>query len=358
VSQLSIHQEKPVLVTGATGYVASWIVKRLLEEGVTVHAAVRNPDDRDKIRHLENMASGLPGTLRFFKADLLQNGSYKEAMTGCEIVFHTASPFTLDVKDPQKELVDPAKLGTRNVLHTVNQVSSVRRVILTSSCAAIYGDNADSQHVPNGIFTERNWNTTSSLENKPYSFSKTEAEKEAWAIRSNQSRWVLAVLNPSLVLGPGINPNATSESFKIIQQMGSGKLQLGLPDIGIGVVDVRDLAEAHIKAAFLEHASGRNIISGHNVSLPRIAASLLPKFSSYPIPKRILPKALVWLFAPLVDKTITRKFVSHNVGWSWQANNTKSINALGMVYRSLETSTQDMFQQMIQNGAFAHRPAK
>lgn len=352
MSQLVINKDKPVLVTGAAGYVASWIVKFLLEEGVTVHAAVRNPDDSNKIKHLVSLASGLSGTLRFFKADLLQDHSYEEAMKGCEIVFHTASPFTLDVKDPQKELVDPAKLGTRNVLSTVNQVSSVKRVVLTSSCAAIYGENADSQLVHNGIFTEENWNTTSSLETKPYSFSKTVAEKEAWDIHSQQSRWSLVVLNPSLVLGPGISPHATSESFKIIQQMGSGKLQIGVPDIGIGVVDVRDLAEAHIKAAYLPHANGRNIVSGHNASLPLIAASLLPKFSNHPIPKRTLPKALVWLFAPLIDKTITRNFVSSNVGWSWQADNSKSIQSLGMKYRSLETSTQDMFQQMVDIGSF------
>jgi nucleoside-diphosphate-sugar epimerase len=352
VSELLIDKSKPVLVTGATGYVAGWIVKRLLELGVTVHAAVRDPEDRNKIRHLEQMAAGLPGALRFFKADLLQENSYAAAMAGCNVVFHTASPFNLHVKDPETELVNPAKFGTRNVLDTVNEVSSVQRVVLTSSCAAIYGDTADCENVPNGIFTERDWNTTSALDNKPYSFSKTVAEKEAWEIRSKQSRWHMVVLNPSLVLGPGINAQATSESFKIIQQMGNGKMKAGLPHLGIGVVDVRDLAEAHIKAAFLPHANGRNIISGHNTSLPQIAASLLPKYAAYPIPRRTLPKALVWLFAPMVDKSITRKFVSRNVGWDWRANNTKSINDLGMRYRSLEESSQDMFQQMIDNGAF------
>ncbi len=349
---LTINKDKPVLVTGATGYVASWIVKRLLEEGVTVHAAVRNPNHPASVEHLQSMATGLPGTLRFFQADLLQDHSEAAAMEGCEMAFHTASPCNLDVKDAQKELIEPAKMGTRNVLHTANQISSVKRVVLTSSVAAIYGDNADAKMVANGIFTENDWNTTSNLQNKPYSFSKTVAEKEAWDIHSQQSRWSLVVINPSLVLGPGINPLATSESFKIIQKMGSGKLKSGIPDIGIGVVDVRDLAEAHLRVAYLEQAHGRHIISGHNTSLPQIAASLRPKYAHYPLPQRVLPKPLVWLFGPLIDKTITREFVARNVGWPWRADNSKSVNALGMTYRSLENSTQAMFQQMIEAGAF------
>ncbi len=352
MSNMVIDKNKPVLVTGATGYVAGWIVKRLLEEGITVHAAVRNPDDHSKIKHLEQLAANLPGTLRFFKADLLQENSFEAAMAGCDIVFHTASPFTLDVKDPEKELVEPAKLGTRNVLNTANKVSSVKRVVLTSSCAAIYGDNADCENIPGGVFTEKDWNTTSTVQTKAYSYSKTVAEKEAWDISNKQSNWRLVVVNPSLVLGPGINPQATSESFKIFQQMGNGKMKTGVPHLGMGVVDVRDLAEAHFRAAYLPDASGRHIVSGHNTSFPQIAASLLPKFSAYPIPRRTIPKALVWLFAPLVDKTITRTFVSRNMGWDWHADNSKSIQALGITYRPLEASTQDMFQQMIDSGAF------
>ncbi|AIR71130.1 NAD-dependent epimerase/dehydratase family protein [Dickeya fangzhongdai] len=344
---LDIDKTKPVMVTGATGYVAGWLVKRLLEEGVTVHAAVRDPNDVRKIGHLNDMAAGKPGTLRFFKADLLEPGSYAEAMKGCGIVFHTASPFKLDIRNPQKELVDPARLGTRNVLETVNKVESVRRVVLTSSCAAIYGDNADIENTPDHILTEEIWNTSSSLEHVPYSYSKTVAERDAWDIATKQLRWDLVVINPSLVIGPGTNPHGTSESFNVVRQLGNGRMKAGIPDIGCGVVDVRDLAEAHLRAAYLPGARGRFIISGHNTSLPEVARALLPKYQAYPIPRRILPKWLVWLVAPLADKSTTRKFVSRNVGYSWQADNNKSIRELMMVYRPLQISIQDMFQQMI-----------
>ncbi len=346
---LNIDKTKPVLVTGATGYVAGWVVKRLLEEGVTVHAAVRDSKDVRKVAHLAQMAAELPGNIRYFEADLLDDGSYAEAMQGCAIVFHTASPFKLAIRNPQKELVDPAKLGTRNVLETANQTASVQRVVLTSSCAAIYGDNADIGNAPRKTLTEDIWNTSSSLEHVPYSYSTTVAEREAWAIAEKQSRWNLVVVNPSLVIGPGLNPHATSESFNLVRQLGNGRMKAGIPDIGCGAVDVRDLAEAHLRAAYLPGAKGRHIVSGHNTSLPEIARALLPKFEAYPVPRRILPKWLVWLAAPLADKSTTRKFVARNVGYVWQADNSKSRRELKMSYRPLSVTIQDMFQQMIES---------
>ncbi len=155
-----IDKNKPVMITGATGYVAGWIVKKLLDEGLTIHAPVRDPENAEKLEYLNKIAENTPGTIKFYKADLLDEGSYAEAMAGCQIVFHTASPFKIDVADPQKELIDPAKLGTRNVLEEVNRTPSVERVVLTSSCAAIYGDNADLQKTQKGIFTEDIWNTS------------------------------------------------------------------------------------------------------------------------------------------------------------------------------------------------------
>ena len=137
----TIDKSKPVMVTGATGFVAGWLVKKLLEEGITVHAAVRNPDNNEKLKYLNAIADKSKGSIKYFKSDLLQEGSYAEAMEGCELVYHTASPFVIDVNDPQKELIDPAKLGTRNVLEQANKTASVKRVVVTSSCAAIYGDN-------------------------------------------------------------------------------------------------------------------------------------------------------------------------------------------------------------------------
>jgi dihydroflavonol-4-reductase len=352
-----IDKNKPVMITGATGYVAGWIVKKLLDKGLTVHAPVRDPENAQKLQYLNKIAEDAPGTIKFFKADLLDEGSYAEAMAGCQIVFHTASPFKIDVADPQQELIDPAKLGTRNVLEEVNRSPSVERVVLTSSCAAIYGDNADLQKTQNGIFTEGIWNTSSSLQHQPYSYSKTIAEKEAWKINEKQDRWELVTVNPTLVIGPGINPYATSESFNLIKQFGDGTMKAGAARVGFGVVDVRDLAEAHFKAAFTPGAKGRYIISGHNTDFPKMAEALLDKFGNdYPIPRKVMPKWLVWLVAPMVNKAMTLKWVSRNVNLSWKGDNSKGVRDLGMQYRPMTESMIDFFQQMIDSDQL--QPAK
>jgi len=343
---------KKAMVTGATGYVAGWIVKRLLEEGVTVHAPVRDPENPGKLKHLNAMADQAPGKIQYFQADLLDEGSYAEAMQGCEVVFHTASPFVMNVQDPQKELIEPAQLGTRNVLESVNQTETVRRVVLTSSCAAIYGDNADLALTAGGVFTEEDWNQTSSVAHQPYSYSKTLAEKEAWMIAGKQDRWDLVVINPSLVIGPGTNPHGTSESFNLIRQFGDGTMKAGVPDWGMGVVDVRDLADAHYRAAVIPGAKGRHITSGHNTSFPGLAKALRDHFgNTFPFPKKTLPKWLVWLVGPVMDASLTRKMISLNVNQAWRADNAKSVKELGMTYRPLEVSIVDFFQQMIDVGS-------
>lgn len=345
---VNINKNEPVMVTGATGYVAGVLIEKLLEEGLTVHAAVRDPENQAKLLYLNKAAKESSGEIKYFKSDLLEQGSYAEAMEGCKVIFHTASPFTINVKNPQKDLIDPAKLGTRNVLEDVNKTPSVKRVVLTSSCAAIYGDNADLEKTPNNVFTEDIWNTSSSLEHNPYSYSKMLAEKEAWEINKKQDRWDLVTINPTLVVGPGINPFATSESFNIIKQMGDGTLKSGIPNIGFGIVDVREVALAHFNAAFTPEAKGRYICHGHNSSFPGMANALLDKYGKdYPIPKKTLPKWLVWLVAPMIDKAMTRKYISKNVNYPWIGDNSKSIRELDIKYRPLKESMEDFFQQMI-----------
>lgn len=352
-ARTTVDTSAPVLVTGATGYVAGWIVKELLDAGATVHAAVRDPDNRDKTRHLRDMADAAPGAIRFFRADLLDAGSYAEAMAGCAVVFHTASPFTTDVDDPQTELVDPALLGTRNVLEEANRVASVRRVVLTSSCAAIYADNADVADAPGGVLTEDVWNTTSSLDYTPYSYSKTVAEREAWVIAGSQDRWTLVVVNPCLVIGPGTRPGGTSESFDLVRRFGDGTLKDGAPRWGIGVVDVRDVASAHLAAGYRPEAEGRNIVCAHETDFHEMGRALLDRFGDdYPIPRRAVPKWLLWLVGPMVDDALTRRAIRRNVDIPWRADNSKAVRALGVTYRPLKESMEDMFQQMIDAGAF------
>ncbi|PLX08249.1 MAG: diaminohydroxyphosphoribosylaminopyrimidine deaminase [Marinilabiliales bacterium] len=348
---VEIDKSKPVMVTGATGYVAGWIVKKLLDEGLTVHAAVRNPNNEEKIKYLKLLAASSKGQIKFFKADLLEKSSYDDAVKNCELVFHTASPFSNRVKDPQKELIDPALEGTRNVLDSVNKSETVKRVVLTSSVAAIMGDTKDLLDIPNRIATEENWNISSSLTHQPYSYSKTLAEKEAWNINEKQNKWDLVVINPTLVLGPGISPAITSESYKLMQQLGDGSMKMGVPDFQIGVVDVRDVAEAHYKAGFTPEAKGRHIVNAESKTFLQIADLVRKNYGDKVILQtKTLPKWVVWLAAPTAG--LKRKFVTKNVGYPWTVDNRKSIEKLGIEYRPLEVTVNDFFEQMIDNGAF------
>ncbi len=346
---VQIDKSKPVLVTGATGYVAGWLVKKLLDEGLTVHAAVRDPKNNSKLVHLNKLAHHAKGTIKYFKTDLLSEGSYAEAMQGCELVFHTASPFTSNFKDPQKDLIDPAVKGTSNVLIQANQTSSVKRVVLTSSVAAIYTDAIECTAAPNGMLTEDMWNTTASIDYQPYSYSKTLAEKKAWEINKAQKQWDLITINPSLVLGPALNAGAvTSESYAILKQLGDGSMKSGAPRLGIGLVDVRDVAEAHFQAGFNANATGRYITSAHDTNILEMALTLAPKYGAqYPIPKKDLPKWLLVLVGPMVNKAFSRKFIKNNVNVDWKANNSKIKRDLGIKFRPLKETMEDSFQVLI-----------
>lgn len=345
----TIDKTKPVMVTGANGYVASWLVKKLLDEGITIHAAVRDPQNEGKIGHLKEAAAKSKGEVKFFKGDLLIPGSYKEAMEGCELVYHTASPFTTDVKDPQKELIEPAVNGTENVLNSVNEVSSVKRVVDTSSCAAIYTDAIDTVNAPGGRLTEEVWNTTSSLEYQPYSYSKTLAEKKAWEMADSQNRWDLVTINMCLVLGPALNPkNTTSESVNILKMLGGGDMKMGAPKMGVGIVDVRDVAEAHYKAGYTPKANGRYITSAHETDFLEMGTVLLPKYGDkFPLPKKALPKWLLMMVGPMTNKLFTRKFIRNNVNIPWRADNSKIKKDLGMTFIPMKKTMEDSFQVLI-----------
>lgn len=351
----TINPAAPVLVTGASGYVASWLVKYLLEAGYTVHGTVRDPAKKSGLEHLHTLSDAHPGKLKLFEADLLDAGAYDAAMQGCELVMHTASPFVISgLTDNYAQLVRPALEGTRNVLESCNRCASVRRVVLTSSVVSIYGDSIDGQQVPDHTFTEAHWNTTSTVDHQPYPYSKVVAEKEAWEIQKKQSRWDLVTINPGLVLGPSLTRASASTSLVFIKQLANGTMFPGAPDLWMGVVDVRDVAQAHIKAGFTPAAKGRYITNGANSNALEMGRILRGRFGGgFKFPLFTAPKALVWLIAPMAG--LTRKFVTLNVGYRIGFDNARSRRELGMNYRPLEQTLCDHFQQVLDDGILRRR---
>lgn len=350
---VQIDPAKPVLVTGASGYVASWIIRYLLEDGYTVRGTVRDPDKTSGLEHLQALQDAHPGRLTLYKADLLDEGSYAAAMAGCELVIHTASPFLLGrVRDPQAQLVRPALEGTRNVLGSVNATPSVKRVVLTSSVVAICGDNIDMKG--RGPFTDADWNTTSSLDHQPYPYSKTVAEKAAWEIADAQDRWDMVTIHPGLVLGPALTTASKSGSMTTMKAFIDYSLTTGAPDLEMGLVDVRDVARAHIAAGFTPEAHGRYITNAQSITMLDIGRILRKRFGrSYPFPYSTIPKPVFRVVAPFAG--FSREFVDKNVGWPLAFDNSRSIAELGLVYRPAEETLAEHFQQMIDDG-IAHQP--
>ncbi len=345
----TIDTNKPVLVTGGTGYLASWIVKQLLDDGLTVRTTVRDKHNHKKYQHLLDVAQRSKGQLEIYEADLLLDHSFQKAMTGCELVIHTASPFKITgIKNPDKELIQPALQGTRNVLFTANDTNAVKRVVLTSSIVAMMGDAADIHEFNKGLLTEENWNTTSSVAHQPYPYSKTMAEKEAWKIVKQQNRWDLVVINPGFILGPSLSQRTDSTSIDMMIQLFSGKFRVGAPAGDLAMIDVRDVAKAHILAGFTPSAHGRHLAAAHQKDFLAIAKLIKDQHPAYPVPTKHIAKWLFKLLGPLMG--FSRKYVERNVGHDVVFDNSYIQKDLKMSFIPFEKTVTDHFEQLLTDG--------
>ncbi|WCJ36875.1 NAD(P)-binding Rossmann-fold superfamily protein [Euphorbia peplus] len=267
---------KTVCVTGASGYIASWLVKFLLLRGYTVKASVRDPDDPRKTQHLRAL-DGAEERLKLFKANLLEEGSFDSAVEGCDGVFHTASPFYHDVNDPQAELIDPAVKGTLNVLNSCAKVPSVKRVVLTSSIAAVaYNGKPRTPEVvvDETWFTDPDFCKAAKLW---YVVSKTLAEDSAWKF-AKEKGMDLVTINPAMVIGSLLQPTLNTSAAAVLSLIKGAQT---FPNTTFGWINVKDVADAHIKAFEVPSASGRYCLVesvSHYSEVVNILRELYPDF--------------------------------------------------------------------------------
>lgn len=333
-----------VLVTGGTSYIGSRVVLRLLEAGYTVHTTVRRLSHTRKLQPLVAMQEKYPGRLELFEANLLRPGAFEEPMRGCATVHHVASPFKLPehIKDGQTEMLEPALDGVRNVLDAVTKTESVTRVILTSTIGAIAGDYADVlDKMKDGVMSEAYFQNSSSLTHNPYHYSKVESEKEAWRVFEQQGavkRWTLVALCPGLVLGPSLVPYAESESgsLRLLHDMMKGELWFGAPKLNFCLVDVREVAEAHLQAMEKPETHGRYIIARHEMTSYLEIANVLRPIHRKPLllPKYETPTVAVrligWAFG------LTQYWIRRNMDIRFKVDNSRSIQELGISYRPVD----------------------
>jgi len=245
-----------VLVTGGSGFVGIHTILQLLQQGYIVNTTLRSLSKKDTvISALKDAGLVDFGNLHFFEADLIADKGWNEATEACNYVLHVASPFPLVEPEDENELIIPARDGSLRVLKAA-KYSGVKRVVITSSFAAI-GYSEDRK---NHIFTEEDW-TDENASLAPYIKSKTIAEKAAWEFMKKEAGDMeLSVINPVGIFGPVIG-NIYPASFEgVIKSIIDGKVTES-PAFTFGVVDVRDVADIHIKAMVHPEANGQRFLA-------------------------------------------------------------------------------------------------
>ncbi|MDX3380540.1 NAD-dependent epimerase/dehydratase family protein [Streptomyces niveiscabiei] len=334
-----------VLVTGGSGFVAAHLVRELLERGYRVHATVRSLTATAKVAPLTALGEQHPGALRLFEADLMRDGSFDEAARDCSVVFHVASPFLMPekIKDGQRDVVDPALTGTRNVLGAVERTESVRRLVFTSTVGAIFGDYSDVLTDMGGELTEKYVNSSSTVANNPYHYAKTVAEQAAWEAHGAQDRWSMVAVNPGLILGPSLTPASDSGSLFLLDELFKGYFCYGAPDFSFTTVDVRDVALAHIAAAENPDAHGRYILAEREMtSFHQMATLIRRHHKSWRLPRTALPHWPVRILGPAFG--LTQDYIRKHLGIRFTVDNRRSTEELGIRYRPVEETLVDHYR--------------
>ena len=319
-----------VLVTGAAGYIAGHIVRELLEHGHTVRGTVRDPSAEDKVGYLRGL-----GEIELVTADLMEDAGWDAAVAGCEVVMHTASPFFLS--DDESKLVGPAVEGTLRVLRAAH-AAGVKRVILTSSTAAIVNTDAER-------YTEEQWSDPDS--SSPYPKSKTLAERAAWDFVEGKDMELVSC-NPCLVLGP-LQSDRTSLSVNVVERL-LGRKMPAVPHLGFSIVDVRDVAIAHRLAMETPAAAGNRylLMSGH-LWMKGMAEILKARFGDqgFRPPTMRLPYPILWLVARFDSGA---RSILSSVGEHKLLDATKARTELDWSPRPVHDSVVETGQSLIDRG--------
>jgi nucleoside-diphosphate-sugar epimerase len=335
-----------VLVTGGSGFIGAHCILQLLAAGHQVKATIRNLKREGDVRAMLRTGGADAGDrLTFFAANLESDAGWKEAVSGCEYVLHVASPIPPGVPKHEDELIIPARDGALRVLKA-SRDAGVKRVVLTSSMAAIaYG------HKPqNEPYSEKDWTDLNGRNVAAYPKSKTIAERAAWDFIAKEGGALeLSVVNPVFVQGPVLGPDY-SPSIMVVQRLMDGAMP-GCPKLYFAIVDVRDVADLHIRAMINPAAKGERFIAsaGDTISMLDLAKVLRARLgdAARRVPTREIPNWVVRLVA-MRDTAV--KAILPELGQIKRVTNEKAKRVLGWQPRSNEEAIVSAAESLIRLG--------
>ena len=335
-----------ILVTGASGYIAKYIVAGLLNAGHTVRGTLRRLDRgqevRDAVAPLLTDA-GAQDRLSFAALDLGQDAGWAEAMAGVDALMHTASPFPMAQPRDEAEVIRPAVDGALRALRAAH-AAGVRRVVMTSSSVAVTG-----QPLPPGkaAHDEDDWTDPTAASANPYARSKTLAERAAWDfVRDTAPGMALTTINPVFVIGPPLDAHYGT-SIAVVERLLRGRDPM-LPNFGFPCVDVRDVAQAHVAALDTPASAGQRIIAADRfLWFPEMAQILKEAFPGRKIVTRKAPD-LVVRFLALFDPAI--RTVVPMLGQRDEVNAARAKALLGLDFRDTRASLRETAAWLIDNG--------
>jgi nucleoside-diphosphate-sugar epimerase len=335
-----------VLVTGGSGFIGTRCILTLLDAGYRVRTTVRSLAREAAVRTTLASAGAQPGyALTFVEADLMSDVGWTEAVAGCDFVLHVASPFPLGIPKDENELIAPAREGALRVLRAARD-AGVKRVVLTSSFAAVgYGTVSAG-----ATFTEQDWTDPDGEGVSAYVKSKTLAERAAWDfIDAEGGALELAVVNPVGVFGPVLGSDY-STSIEIVVRLMDGSVP-GIPHMSFSAVDVRDVADLHLRAMTDPAAKGERFlaVAGPSLTMKQIADVLRSRMGQdgRRVPTRVLPNWMVRL-AAMFDSSL--KQVVPELDTMKNASNEKARRVLGWEPRSNDDAIVATAQSLVQLG--------
>lgn len=338
--EVKAPQDTTVLVTGIGGFLARHVAQQLLQKGYVVRGTLRSLARGAEVEQSLRAAGADTGALHLLEADLLRDEGWAAAAAGCDAVIHTASPFPSALPKSEEELIRPAKEGTLRVLRAA-YAAGVRRVVLTSSIAATnYGPGK-------APFTEEDWTDVEGECATPYYKSKTLAERAAWDF-ARETGLELAVINPGMILGPLLG-GAPGTSVDVVRKLFDGEFA-ALPRFGIALVDVRDVADAHLRAMTSPAAAGQRFIAGGRfLWLKEVAEILRERFPERAarIPKRVAPDWLVRILARF-DPTV--RLITGELSRDRSVSADKAKRVLGWTPRPAEETLAATVTSLIAHG--------